>query len=59
MKKDLRVKVTPATAKKMSSQLAKGKTLTEVANKYGVSSYAVKYNTNPAFKKAEKIRKSA
>lgn len=56
-KTDNRRKVTESVAKKMTSLLGKGKTLTEVANKFNVSTYAVKYNTDNAFKKSELVRK--
>ena len=42
----------------MKEMLAKGKTLQTVADKFGVSVYAVKYNTNPKYAAAERARKS-
>ena len=58
-KVDNRRKVTEAKAKRMSEMLAKGKSLQTVANKFGVSVYAVKYNTNPEYAASERVRKSS
>ena len=55
---DHRRKVTEAKAKKMTEMLAKGKSYQTVADKFGVSVYAVKYNTNPRYAEAERARKS-
>lgn len=57
-KKDARRKVTAAQASRMAKMVSKGKTLTEVATKFGVSSYAVKYNTDESFRASEIARKS-
>lgn len=56
-KVDGRVKVTAKMAESMAKLVAKGKSLDTIAEKYGVSTYAVKYNTDPKFKKAEQLRK--
>ena len=56
---DHRRKVTEAKAKKMTEMLSKGKSYKTVADKFGVSVYAVKYNTDPHYAAAERIRKSA
>lgn len=58
-KTDRRRKVTPFMAMNMSRMLnAKNnpKTLSYVANHFGVSPYAVRYNTDEAFRQAEIVR---
>ena len=56
-KVDGRVKVTPKMATAMAKMLEKGKSLDKIAEKYGVTSYAVKYNTDAEFRASEQARK--
>lgn len=56
-KVDGRVKVTAKMANGMTKMVEKGKPLQVIAEKYGVTPYAVKYNTNASFKEAEQLRK--
>lgn len=58
-KVDGRIKVTPKMAASMAKLVAKGKSLDAIAEKYGVSTYAVKYNTDAKFKASEQARKRA
>lgn len=55
--KDKRRKVTNNTIYRMNQMVAAGKSLSTVAEKYGVSTYTVKYHTDPNFNKSEKARK--
>lgn len=58
-KKDARRKVTAAQASRMAKMISKGKTLTSIAEKFGVTPYAVKYNTDSEFRASEIKRVSA
>lgn len=54
---DKRRKVTNSTIYRMNQMVAAGKSLSTVAEKYGVSTYTVKYHTDPKFKASEAARK--
>lgn len=58
-KKDLRRKVTSSMASRMTKMVEKGKTYKEIAEKFNVSAYAVKYNTNAEFRTSEIARIAA
>jgi hypothetical protein len=49
---DRKRKITSSLAKRMESMISK-KSLSEVAEKFGVSEYTVRYNTDPAFRISE------
>ena len=55
--KDKRRKVTNGTIHRMNQMVSAGKSLTTVAEKYGVSTYTVKYHTDKEFNASEKARK--
>lgn len=56
--KDKRRALTNAEVYRMKQMVAAGKkTTSEIATKFGVSSYTVKYNTDPKFKASELARK--
>jgi hypothetical protein len=49
---DRKRKVTSAVAKRMGSMTSR-KSLSDIAEKFGVSEYTVKYNTDPSFRMNE------
>ena len=55
--KDKRRKVTNGTIYRMNQMVEAGKSLSTVAKKYGVTTYTVKYHTDPKFKASEAKRK--
>lgn len=55
---DRRRKVTKAMKLKMDKLVAQGKSLTSIADTFGVTPYAVKTNTNKAFRDAEHARRA-
>lgn len=55
---DRRRKVTKSMHTKMTKLVGKGKKVSNIADKFGVSSYTVNYNTDKAFRAAEKARKA-
>ena len=54
---DGRVKVTTKMANAMTKMVEKGKPLGIIAEKYGVTPYTVRYNTDADFKASEQARK--
>lgn len=50
---DRKRKITTSVAQKMESMVRKNKSLSDIADKFGVSEYTVRYNTDPAFRMTE------
>ncbi len=57
-KYDRKRKVTPKIVKKMLKMRKKGIDYAQIAEKFGVSQYTVKYNLDPDFRSNEIIRNS-